>query len=306
LTSVLILHHAACGFREVWLSEQKIKPVSLPYVLYILGPYMTYSFRFSNIVYKVNGREKLTKWAERLDTFLQQLWDEKPKGTFWACTNNFLFCWIFYLHFKCYPFSGFPSWNPLSHSPSTCFYEGAPPPTPASPPWHFPTLGHQPFTGPRASPPTNVWQGHPLLLMHMAGAVGSSTCTFWLVVYSLGALGALVGWYCCSSYGLQTPSAQLVPSVLSLTPPLQTLCSIQWLAVSICLCICQTLAEPLRRQLYQVPVSKHFLASAILSGFGVCISDGFPGGAVSGRPFIQSLLHTLSRYFLPWVFCSPV
>jgi hypothetical protein len=35
---------------------------------------------------------------------------------------------------------------------------------------------------------------------------------------------------------LQTPSA---PSVLSLTPPLGTPCSVQWLAVSIHLCICQ-------------------------------------------------------------------
>jgi hypothetical protein len=31
---------------------------------------------------------------------------------------------------------------------------------------------------------------------------------------------------------------------------LGTLCSVQWLAVSICLCICQALAEPLRKQLY--------------------------------------------------------
>jgi hypothetical protein len=43
--------------------------------------------------------------------------------------------------------------------------------------------------------------------------------------------------------------------------------------VSICLCICQALAEPLRRQLYQAPVSMHFLASTIVSGFGVCPID---------------------------------
>jgi hypothetical protein len=35
---------------------------------------------------------------------------------------------------------------------------------------------------------------------------------------------------------------------------------------SIHLYICQALAEPLRRQLYQAPVSKHLLASPILSG----------------------------------------
>jgi hypothetical protein len=39
--------------------------------------------------------------------------------------------------------------------------------------------------------------------------------------------------------GLQTPSALWV---LSLTPPLVTLCSVQWLAESIHLCICQALA----------------------------------------------------------------
>jgi hypothetical protein len=43
---------------------------------------------------------------------------------------------------------------------------------------------------------------------------------------------------------LQIPSA---PSVLSLTPPLGILCSVQWLTVSIRLCICQALAQTLRR-----------------------------------------------------------
>jgi hypothetical protein len=36
------------------------------------------------------------------------------------------------------------------------------------------------------------------------------------------------------------------------------------------------LAEPLRRQLYQAPVSKPLLAFTILSGFGGCLWDGFP------------------------------
>jgi len=50
--------------------------------------------------------------------------------------------------------------------------------------------------------------------------------------------------------GLQTPSA---PSILSLIPSLGTAFSMQWLAVSILLCIGHALAEPLRRQLYQAP-----------------------------------------------------
>jgi hypothetical protein len=95
---------------------------------------------------------------------------------------------------------------------------------------------------------------------------------------------------------LQTPSA---PSVLlPLTPPLESPCSVLWLAASIRICIGQALAEPLKRQLYQAPVSKHFLALAILSGFGVCIWDEFLGGAVSGWLFLQSLLHTLFLHSL--------
>jgi hypothetical protein len=58
------------------------------------------------------------------------------------------------------------------------------------------------------------------------------------------------------------------------------------MAVSIHFCICQALAEPLRRELYQTPVSKHVLAATIMSGFGDCIWDGSLGGAVSGWSFI--------------------
>jgi hypothetical protein len=81
------------------------------------------------------------------------------------------------------------------------------------------------------------------------------------------------------SMGLQTPA---VLWVLSLALPLGTLCSVQWLAETIYICICQALAESLRRQLYQAPVSKHLLACTIVSGFGDCIWDGSPGGPVSG------------------------
>jgi hypothetical protein len=73
--------------------------------------------------------------------------------------------------------------------------------------------------------------------------------------------------------GFQNPSA---PSVLSVTPLLGSLCPDQWVAVSICICICQVLAEPLRRQLYQAPVSKHFMASAIVSRIAVYTWVEFP------------------------------
>jgi hypothetical protein len=90
--------------------------------------------------------------------------------------------------------------------------------------------------------------------------------------------------------GLQTPSD---PSVLSLAPPLWSPCSVQWLAVSIFIFICQSLPEAIWRQLYQALVSKYFLASATVSGFCVCILDGSPGGAVSRRSYLQSLSHSL-------------
>ena len=86
--------------------------------------------------------------------------------------------------------------------------------------------------------------------------------------------------------GLQTPSTPSVPS----SAPHHG--GIQCLTASITLCICQALAEPFRRQLYQAPVSKHFLASTILCGFGDCIWDRSPGGEVSEWPS-HSLCSTL-------------
>ena len=51
-------------------------------------------------------------------------------------------------------------------------------------------------------------------------------------------------------------------------------------------------------QLYQVPISKHYFASAIVSGFCVCRRDRCIDGAVSGCPFFESLHHSLSLHFL--------
>ena len=65
---------------------------------------------------------------------------------------------------------------------------------------------------------------------------------------------------------LQSPSAL---SVLPLALPLGPKGSVQHLAVNICICICQVLPAPLREQLYQAPVNKRFLASAMVSGLGV-------------------------------------
>ena len=132
-----------------------------------------------------------------------------------------------------------------------------------------------------------------------------SMCILWLVVQSPGAPGVRrVFWpvdTVAPSMGLQTPSA---PSVSSSTPPLGTPCSVQWLALSICLCVCQALAKPLRRQPYQAPISKHFPASTIASGFGDCIWNGSPGGQpLNGLSFhlcSTLCLHISScEYFVP-------
>ena len=93
--------------------------------------------------------------------------------------------------------------------------------------------------------------------------------------------------------GLQSPSA---PSVLPPTLPLGSLGSVCWLTVRICICIRQVLAETLRRQLYQAPVTKH-LVSAIVFGFGVCSWDGNLSEVVSVWPFYQPLLHFVSLHF---------
>jgi hypothetical protein len=77
---------------------------------------------------------------------------------------------------------------------------------------------------------------------------------------------------------LMLDKAPSAPSVLPLTSPFGSLCLVRWLAASIHICIGQDLAEPLRRQLYQ-----HVLCGiTIVSGFGVCLWDGYPGQAVSG------------------------
>jgi Na+/H+ antiporter NhaC len=100
----------------------------------------------------------------------------------------------------------------------------------------------------------------------------------------------LVSSYCCSSY----ETVNLFSSLGAFSNILGILCSNQWMTMIIHFRICQALAEPLRRQLYQAPVSKLLLTSAIVSGFGGCICDGSLGGVVSGWSFLQSLLHTLS------------
>jgi hypothetical protein len=104
---------------------------------------------------------------------------------------------------------------------------------------------------------------HKTIFCYSAGAMGPSLCTLWLVFSPWELWGVWLVDMLVLPMALQTPSA---PSVLSLTSPLGTLCSVQWLAASICLCICQALTEPLRRQLYQAPDSKHLSPTIVSLG----------------------------------------
>jgi hypothetical protein len=74
------------------------------------------------------------------------------------------------------------------------------------------------------------------------------------------------------------------------------------LATSIHIYICKALAGPLRGQSYQAPFNIHFLAYTIMSELGNYLWDKSPDGTVSGWPFLQSLLYTLSTYLFLWVF----
>ena len=194
----------------------------------------------------------------------------------WSIKSLSLFLLDIFFTFQMFsPFPvSLPPGNILSHPPSPCLYEGVPPLTHPLPP----PCPRFPYTG--AGPLFPLMPDKAILCY----------------IYSWSHVNSFVDGFVLGSYWgvwlvdivvlpmeLQTPSA---PSVLSLTPPLGTLCSVQWLAESIHFCICQALAEPLRRQLYQAPVSMHFLASTIVSGFSNCIWDESLGGTVSGWPFL--------------------
>jgi len=126
------------------------------------------------------------------------------------------------------PFSQFSLQKPPIPPPTPCFYEGVPSPThplpPTSPPWHPPTLGHQTFTGPRPSPPIDAGQGHPLLHKQLEPWVHPCALLGWW--FSPWELWRVWLVDIVLPMGLQTPSATLA---LSLTPPLGTPVSVQWL-----------------------------------------------------------------------------
>jgi hypothetical protein len=163
------------------------------------------------------------------------------------------------------------------------------PPTPASWPWHSPMLGHRTFTGLKTSSPIDDQLGHPLLHMQIETLV--PPCVFFDWWFSPKELW-VGSSYCCSFYGAANPFSSLGTFSSSFIVEMQIKTTLTFHPVlhPVDDCIHQALAEPLRRQLYQAPVSKILLATTIVSGFGGCLWDGSPSGAVSGWSFLQSLL----------------
>jgi hypothetical protein len=176
----------------------------------------------------------------------------------------FLFYWIFLIYISnIIPLSDYPTWNPPSHHPSACFYEGFPTSTHPLPPYHPHIPLHWGVKPSRHQGSLLPLMPDKAILCYICGWRHGSLHMYSLLgglVQTLGNRGG--GWGVCLvdiavfPIGLKTPSA---PWVLSLAPPLGTLCSGQWMAASIRLCICQALTEPLRRQLLSGSYQKALL-----------------------------------------------
>ena len=152
-------------------------------------------------------------------------------------------------------------------------------------------MWNQAFTGPRVFSPIDDWQGCPLLHMELEPWVVPWVLFGWW--FSPWDLRGLVGWNCCSSFGVTNPFSSFRSYSNSFIghPVLGPVVG--------CKHPCLYLSGSGRDSLlYQAPVSKHFLAFTVVLRFGVHISDGPIHRTVSGWPFLQSLLHTLSTYFL--------
>jgi hypothetical protein len=93
--------------------------------------------------------------------------------------------------------------------------------------------------------------------------------------------------------GLETTSASWV---LSLAPSWGTLCSVQWMAVSVHFCLCQALTELLIRHLYQAPVSK--LCLVVVYGMDPQVGQSLDGPSFS-LCFTLCLCNSFHRHFVP-------
>lgn len=142
---------------------------------------------------------------------------------------------ILWIYIKYIAFPGFSSWMLLFCSPLSlllwrCFLSFLA--TPTSPPWHSATLANWAFTEPRASL-IDARQHHPHIHMWLEPCVPVHVpFGWWLSPWEVW--GYLVGWHCCSFYGVAKPFSSFNPfSNSSIGAPML----IQLLAVTIHLCI---------------------------------------------------------------------
>jgi hypothetical protein len=180
------------------------------------------------------------------------------------------------------PLPGYPS-QPPSHPlllPPLCLDEVAPPSTNSLTSPAFCYVGASSLHRMKGLP-SHWWQIRPSADTYVSG--------WWFSPWELWVV-QLVD--IVLPMGLHYPSA---PSVPPLALPLRSLGSVWWLALGICICFGQVLVQPLRKQSYKAPVSKHFLASAIMSEFGVCRWDVSIGGTVSAWTFFKPMFH----FFVP-------
>jgi hypothetical protein len=172
-------------------------------------------------------------------------------------------------------------------------------PTHASMSWHSPTLRLWAFSGLRASPPNDEHLGHPLLHMQLDLWIPACVHVGYLV---LGTVGILVGSYCCSSYGTACSFSSFGSFSSSSIGNLVLSPVVGWEHPSMYL-------SGTGRASQETAVSVYYYQTLVGTHNSVWVNnfiwDGFPGGAFSGRSFLQSLLHILSLYLLPWVYCSP-
>jgi hypothetical protein len=164
-------------------------------------------------------------------------------------------------------FPSFPSRTPLSHSPPPASMRVLPPPLPPhcpGIPLHWGTKPSQ-DQGPLLL--EDARQSHPLLHMQLEPWVPPCVLYgWWFSRWELGGGGGwvLVGWYCCSSYGVANPFSPL-------TPPLGS----PWLAVSIRLkdrisCVSRWALNLLHSQ-ECAPVSGLSVPTSMVLGLQECI-----------------------------------
>lgn len=200
---------------------------------------------------------------------------------------------LFYL----FPFqmlSCFPLWNPITSLLLLCLL-GCYPTCHTLPSQHLPFLypGSSRLHRTKGLPSHWCQIRHSLLHVQVEPRV--------LPVYTLvsglipESFWGMVGWYCCSSYGFANPLSSYSPTpnfsigVPMLSPMFDCLYPQPYWSGS---------RRAVWGHLYQEPVSKCFLGSAIVPKVCVCRWDGSQCRAVSDWAFLHSVPHILSLHFL--------